>query len=30
VPGDLQALISYDRRMITDAQTMGLPVLSPR
>lgn len=25
----LGALITYDQRMITDAQTLGLPVLSP-
>jgi predicted nucleic acid-binding protein len=27
---ELGALITYDRRMLADAQAMGLPVLSPR
>ncbi|HWK29043.1 MAG TPA: PIN domain-containing protein [Solirubrobacter sp.] len=30
ISGELQALITYDRRILADAQTMGLPVLAPR
>jgi uncharacterized protein len=29
ITADLGALITYDRRMITEAQALGLPVLSP-
>jgi uncharacterized protein len=27
---ELGALITYDRRMLVDAQALGLPILSPR
>lgn len=30
ISADLGALITYDRRMLSDAQALGLPVLSPR
>jgi uncharacterized protein len=30
ITADLGVLITYDRRMLADAQAMGLPVLSPR
>jgi uncharacterized protein len=30
VSADLGAFITYDRRMLADAQALGLPVLSPR
>jgi predicted nucleic acid-binding protein len=30
ITADLGALLTYDRRMLADAQAMGLPVLSPR
>jgi predicted nucleic acid-binding protein len=29
IAGDLQASITYDRRMLADAQALGLPVLAP-
>ncbi|MGI8781545.1 MAG: type II toxin-antitoxin system VapC family toxin [Solirubrobacteraceae bacterium] len=30
ISAELGVLIIYDRRMLTEAQTLGLPVLSPR
>jgi uncharacterized protein len=30
IAAELDALITYDRRMLADARVLGLPVLSPR
>ena len=30
ITADLGVLITYDRRMLVDAQSIGLPVLAPR